>query len=154
MPRAAQGPDLYPSRRAALLKSIDPSSKSLCLKLSRVAIRFAIYIAIYFWFRVAAVDPHFGHVRGRGRRGRLRFANIRQGYAPDGLGVTFAGLPEHERQCSDALGENELLRLLRRHLDSHGLDHRRVLLPFVGELARRENLDVLQQDVGVGTARF
>jgi hypothetical protein len=121
-----------------------------------IPVRFAIYIVIDRWFRVAAEDPHFGHARRRGwrrgRRGRFRFAKIRQGYAPDGLGNRFADLPQHKRQCSHALCKNELLRLLGRNLDGHGLNHGRVFLAVVGDLARRENLDVLQQDVGVGTA--
>jgi hypothetical protein len=71
---------------------------------------------------------------------------------PDGLGNRFADLPQHKRQCSHALCKNELLRLLGRNLDGHGLNHGRVFLAVVGDLARRENLDVLQQDVGVGTA--
>jgi hypothetical protein len=104
-----------------------------------IPVRFAIDIVIDRWFRVAAEDPHFGHVRRhgwrRGRRGRFRFANP-PWLCADG----WAALPTC-RSAGDGvptLSARMSFCACSVETDGHGLYHGRVFLAVVGDLAHRE----------------
>ena len=141
---------------------------------SRVPASAALHVV--FFSLDPAHDRYRHHIRnlchwswGRRRRRRRRKRRRRRrsdphrlrgpaavkvtlGYAPTRNYIVVARLAQDQGQPPDIRRQQNLLCLLRRHLNCDRLGNGRVLLPLARELVDRKHLHMVQKNVGVALA--